>query len=102
MTLENGSGTDLKRQGKHHHRLALVTLPLPLDAAADALSVHTFTTCEFSMENNQWHAFVTFEELRIEQLDFIIKSRVQFFVIYFFNLFDKFLCHSTEKTMHNI
>ena len=43
--LENGSGTDLKRQGKHHHRLALVMLPLPLpldvDDAAEARSVHT-------------------------------------------------------------
>ena len=47
MTLENGSGTDLKRQGKRHHRLALVMLPLPLPlplplhAAAAARSVHT-------------------------------------------------------------
>ena len=32
VTLENGSGTDLEHQVKHHHRLALVTLPLPLDA----------------------------------------------------------------------
>ena len=47
MTLENGSGTNLKHQGKRHHRLALVLLPLPLplplDAAADARSVHTLT-----------------------------------------------------------
>ena len=28
----NGSGTHLERQVKHHHRLALVTLPLTLDA----------------------------------------------------------------------
>ena len=51
MTLKNGSGTDLKRQGKRHHRLALVTLPLPLPlplpldaaAAADVRSVHTLS-----------------------------------------------------------
>ena len=47
--LENGSGTDLKRQGRRHNGLALVTLPLPLPlpldaaAAADARSVHTLS-----------------------------------------------------------
>ena len=31
----NGSQTHLERQGKHHHRLASVTLPLPLPLSLD-------------------------------------------------------------------
>ena len=53
MTLGNGSGTDLKCHGKHHHRLALVPLPLmldtpleaPLDAPLDARCGYTLKAC---------------------------------------------------------
>ena len=47
VTLGIGSGGDWERQVKHHHRLALVTLPLPLTldtaAAADTRSVHSLS-----------------------------------------------------------
>ena len=46
LTLGNGSGVDLECQVKRHHRLALVTLPLPLDARCG----YAFT-CFLGIEN---------------------------------------------------
>ena len=45
----NGSETHLERQVKHHHRLALVTLPLTLDAPRDV-------RCGYTLRITQTHA----------------------------------------------
>ena len=39
----DGSGVDLERQVKLHHRLALVILPLKLDAPLDGRCAYTLT-----------------------------------------------------------
>ena len=51
VTLGNGSGVDLERQVKRHHKLALVTLPLPLplDAPLDAQCGYALKRVKFKM-----------------------------------------------------
>ena len=49
----NGSGTHLECQGKHHHRLALVTLLLPLPLTLDApLDAPVDTRCGYAFRTS--------------------------------------------------